>query len=116
MLDEGNNELELSRESFINKISLIVIGYFCYSTEIRFIIQTKEDNDFDSAFRRKESEFWHIKSLELACTFLPGECPLLGHIHISYQKHYAVVKDVIYENECDEEQVAVIKPMNGIEL
>lgn len=38
MLDEGNNELELSRESFINKISLIVIGYFCYSTEIRFII------------------------------------------------------------------------------
>ena len=47
MLDEGNNELELSRESFILKISLIIIGYFCYSTEIRFVIQTKEDTDFD---------------------------------------------------------------------
>ena len=70
----------------------------------------------DSPKYRKESEYWHNKSLELACTFLPGECPLLGHINVSYQKHYAPVKDVIDEEESNEDNVAVIKPLNGIEF
>ena len=75
------------------------MAYFCYSTEIRFIIQMKEDTTFDTPIKQKESEFWHAKSLELACTFLPGECPLLNHINLSYQKHFAPVKSTILEDE-----------------
>ena len=38
LIEEGKNELELTRESFIYKISHLAVSYFCYSTEIRFIM------------------------------------------------------------------------------
>jgi hypothetical protein len=38
LIEEGKNELELTRESFILKISHMAVSYFCYSTEIRFIL------------------------------------------------------------------------------
>jgi hypothetical protein len=38
LIEEGKNELELARESFISKTSNLAIGYFCYSTEIRFVM------------------------------------------------------------------------------
>jgi hypothetical protein len=47
LVDEGKNELELTRDSFISKVSTLSVGYFCYSTEIRFIMQMKEDPSFD---------------------------------------------------------------------
>jgi hypothetical protein len=84
LVEEGKNELELTRESFIMKLSHMAVSYFCYSTEIRFILQMKEDPSFETNDKNKESEFWHAKSLELACSFLPGECPLLNHINLSY--------------------------------
>ena len=84
LVEEGKNELELTRESFIHKISHLAVSYFCYSTEIRFILQMKEDPTFDQSSKSKESEFWHAKSLEIACSFLPGECPLLNHINMSF--------------------------------
>jgi hypothetical protein len=84
LLEQGKNELELTRDSFIGKVSFLAVSYFCYSTEIRFILQMKEDPSYDPTTKQKESEFWHAKSLEIACTFLPGECPLLNHINLSY--------------------------------
>ena len=47
LIEEGKNELELTRDSFIAKTSNLAVAYFCYSTEIRFIIQMKEDISFD---------------------------------------------------------------------
>ena len=47
LIEEGKNELELTRESFIFKISHLAVAYFCYSTEIRFILQMKEDPNFE---------------------------------------------------------------------
>lgn len=41
------NEMELSRDAFLEKISLLAISYFCISTEIRFIVQLKEDPTYD---------------------------------------------------------------------
>ena len=38
LVEEGKNELELTRESFILKLSHMAVSYFCYSTEIRFIL------------------------------------------------------------------------------
>lgn len=99
LLEQGKNELELTRESFIQKVSMLAVSYFCYSTEIRFILQMKEDPNYDPHSKQKESEFWHAKSLELACSFLPSECPLLNHINLSYQKHFAPVKQTIMEEE-----------------
>jgi hypothetical protein len=62
----------------------------------------------------KESEFWHAKSLELACSFLPSDCPLLSHILLSYQKHHSPTQQVIKENEVSEVNLQIVKPMNGI--
>ena len=36
LLIQGKNELQLTRDSFIDKISLVVVSYFCMSTELRF--------------------------------------------------------------------------------
>jgi hypothetical protein len=38
LIEEGRNELELTRDSFIRKTSSLAVAYFCYSTEIRFIL------------------------------------------------------------------------------
>ena len=87
------NEQELDRYAFLETVSFLTVGYFCVSTEIRFIIQLKDEissfNNFDIAEKTLESELWHSKSLELACSFLPSDCPLLNHVLLSYQKHHA---------------------------
>ena len=75
----------------------------------------KEDPTFDPIVKQKESEYWHAKSLEIACTFLPGECPLLNHINLSYQKHFAPVKTTIMEDEPNNDDLIVVKPLNGID-
>ena len=75
----------------------------------------KEDPTFDPMIKQKESEYWHAKSLEVACTFLPGECPLLNHINLSYQKHFAPVKSTIIEDEPNDDDLIVVKPLNGID-
>ena len=95
------------------------MGYFCVSTEIRFIIQLKEEissfKDFDSAKKTNESEYWHTKSLEVACSFLPSDCPLLNHILLSYQKHHAPSQSSIPENVNTSDYLRVVKPVPGIE-
>ena len=82
------NEESLSRESFLEMISFLIVGYFCASTEIRFIIQLKDEiNKFENFSIDKmtqESELWHTMSLDIACSFLPSDCPLLNHILLSY--------------------------------
>ena len=84
MLAQSKNESQLNRASFLEKISLLCVSYFCISTEIRFIIQLREDPTYEPESKGKESEYWHAKSLEIACTFLPSDCPLLSHILLSY--------------------------------
>lgn len=75
----------------------------------------KEDPNYDPLMKHKESEYWHAKSLEIACSFLPSECPLLNHINLSYQKHFAPVKQTILEEEPVTDDLKVVKPMNGID-
>ena len=61
------NEQEVSRDAFLETVSFYIVSYFCISTEIRFIIQIKDEiekfPDFDAKFKTKESEYWHAKSL-----------------------------------------------------
>ena len=90
LLQNNRNETELSRDSFLEKISLLAVSYFCVSTELRFLVQSREQylSSPVKKTRELESEFWHAKALEIACTFLPSECPLLNHVLLSYQKHH----------------------------
>ena len=46
-----------------------------------------------------EQEYWHVKALEIACAFLPSECPLFNHILLSYQKHHDPTNQPIHEDE-----------------
>lgn len=113
------NEEMLSRESFLDIISFLIVGYFCASTEIRFIIQLKDEiskfEHFSVEGRTQESELWHTMSLDIACSFLPSDCPLLNHILLSYQKHHAPSQTKIPENAALEERLRVIKPQTGID-
>ena len=63
----------------------------------------------------QQSEFWHTISLDIACSFLPSDCPLLNHILLSYQKHHAPSQTSIPENASLDEPLRVIKPLMGIE-
>lgn len=37
------NDQELDRNNFLQSISHLVVSYFCLSTELRFLIQLKEE-------------------------------------------------------------------------
>ena len=90
------DEYELTRDSFLEKIAIISVGYFCVSTEMWFLFQLKE---FDNTEKVLESEYWHTKSLEMVCKFLPSECPLLNHIMIGYSKHHSPIQYTIHEEQ-----------------
>jgi tetratricopeptide (TPR) repeat protein len=115
LLSVPRNETEFNRASFIDKISLLWVAYFCISTEIRFIIQLKEDETFDEKTKNEESEYWHAKSLEISWTFLPSDWPLLNHILLSYQKHHSPCQQTIQEDQENEQNLHIVKPLKGIE-
>jgi hypothetical protein len=92
-------EIELARDSVIEKISFLAVSYFCVSTELRFLVNLKDNPNVDPVQIKSESEFWHGKALEISCTFLPSESPLVSHILSSYTKHHAPVKQVINEDK-----------------
>ena len=85
-------DVELSRDSILEKITFLAISYFCVSTELRFLVSSKEKLSFDPVYVKAESEFWHGKALEISCGFLPSESPLVTLILSSYQKHHAPVQ------------------------
>lgn len=99
LLTTPNIEIELARDSVIEKISFLAVAYFCVSTELRFLVNLKDNPNVDPIQIKSESEFWHGKALEVACTFLPSESPLVSHILSSYNKHHAPVKQVINEEK-----------------
>lgn len=88
----STSEVELSRESLIEKITLILISYFCVGTEKRFVSAGDEERKKQW---EEQSEYWHTKVLELACGFLPPNCPLLAHIFSSHQKNHSLLQTPI---------------------
>ncbi|CAI2372323.1 unnamed protein product [Moneuplotes crassus] len=115
LMINAKNENQLTRPSFLEKVALLAVGYFCASTEIRFILQLNEDHTFTKKEKEPESEYWHAKSLEIACCFLPSDCPLVNHIMLSYQKHHSPAQQPIKEDEENEDELDCVKPLNGIE-
>ena len=62
-----------------------------------------------------EQEYWHVKALDIACAFLPSECPLFNHILLSYQKHRDPTMAPIEEDKEAEDNLVVLRPLKGIE-
>ena len=116
-LHESSDEVELGRESFLSKLSVLIVTYFCMSTEMRFLLQSRANYLKPEVKRDREleSEFWHAKALEIACTFLPSECPLLNHVLLSYQKHHDPTMQPIKEDEESNDVLSVLRPLKGIE-
>jgi len=82
---------EMCRDALYEKIIMLSIAYFSLATECRFIYS--EDNTAE--FYQQESKYWHKAAVEFVCTFLPSECPLVGHIITSYEKHNSLAQEVI---------------------
>jgi hypothetical protein len=74
---------ELSKDSLLEKIVLLTVGYFCVGTELRFLMASGKNKSM-----QKDSEMWHAKALHTSSTFLPGDCPLVSHVTSSYIKHH----------------------------
>ena len=43
----ANIEVELSRDSIIEKISFLAVSFFCVSTELRFLVNLKDNANVD---------------------------------------------------------------------
>ena len=121
LLKCSRNEDQMSRESFLEKLSLLIVSYFCISTEMRFLVQSKQGFSDQQSPRQqevkvKEQEYWHIRALDIACAFLPSECPLLNHIMLSYQKHHdPTLRPINEDQEQQDDFLNVVRPINGIE-
>ena len=118
-----DNSHELTRDAILEKIVLLSISYFCVGTELRFLSQNKKNKSegksnaelkLESKNIMKESEKWQAKAVETACTFLPSECPLVGHVISSYQKHHSIINQPILEDEVLDEQLTFVRPFNEV--
>ena len=121
---------ELTRDAMLEKIILLSVSNFCVGTELRFlalgdgkkgkdqikIVEGEEEKcekgDKKPKYTKLDSEMWHGKALEISSTLLPSECPLVGHVITSYNKHHAPVSQSIPENEPLIEELTVIHPLN----
>jgi len=77
---------EIGRDMMLDKACLLVAGYFCTATELRLLLGDEDRG------RLKEAQTLHSKALQIARDALPLEAPLLGHVQVSYQKHFAGVE------------------------
>ena len=116
-MQEPSDEIELGRDSFLSKLSILTVAYFCMSTEMRFLLQSRAQFLKPEVKKERdlESEYWHAKALEIACTFLPSECPLLNHVLLSYQKHHDPTLQPIKEDEEQQDLLSVLRPLKGID-
>jgi F0F1-type ATP synthase assembly protein I len=116
-----DNSHELTRDAILEKIVLLSISYFCVGTELRFLSQNKakaqeyEDKvSVSDKYDKGESEKWQAKAVETSCTFLPSECPLVGHVISSYQKHHSIINEAIPEDKELDENFTFIRPLNEV--
>jgi hypothetical protein len=78
---ESDYKFELLKDALMEKIIMIAISIFSYSSEIRLLGK----NIFFA-------ENKHRESIEISCKFLPNACPITMHFITSYFKHYNHLK------------------------
>eukprot|EP00826_Nyctotherus_ovalis_P002284 TRINITY_DN10443_c0_g5_i1.p1 TRINITY_DN10443_c0_g5~~TRINITY_DN10443_c0_g5_i1.p1 ORF type:complete len:287 (+),score=64.98 TRINITY_DN10443_c0_g5_i1:641-1501(+) len=80
---------EICRDALYEKVIMTAIAYFSLATEYRLL------NDSNGNLYQSESKYWHKAAVELACTFIPSECPLVAHIVSSYDKYNSLSQEII---------------------
>lgn len=74
---------ELERDSMGDKICLMIAALFCVATELRMLYGEEERR------MMRKARNCHYEALQLAKAVLPLESPLIEHLVVSYQKHFA---------------------------
>ena len=83
---------EISRDALYEKLIMTAIAYFSLATEYRLL------NTFNRLYEN-ESKYWHKAAIELVCTFIPNECPLVTHIISNYEKYNSLSQEVIVHSK-----------------
>jgi hypothetical protein len=67
-LSQCRDEVELYRDKFLEKLSILTVCYFCMSTEMRFLLHSRRKylKPEVKEEREIESEYWHAKALEVS--------------------------------------------------
>ncbi len=81
---------EICRDAVCEKVIVLAISYFSLATECRFRF-AEEQGEQDHI----DARLWHKAAVESVCSFLPADCPLVGHIVSSYEKHHPLAQEVI---------------------
>ncbi|EAS07471.2 hypothetical protein TTHERM_00572070 (macronuclear) [Tetrahymena thermophila SB210] len=98
---------ELSKKQLIEKMLLLSICFFTIATEIRFIELDKQKSfttnsktqqyDLYKQDAYKQSEIYHLKSIEIVCQAVTCYSPYITHLINSYHKHYNSSLELIEE-------------------
>lgn len=97
-------ESELSKDAMIKASSIVIVAYFCMATETRFIY-----SELGDIIRVKESKALHRRSIDLATSLLPLECPLVEHLKVSYNRNYAAFLDDSSTNRVSRLNISSLK-------
>jgi len=76
-------ERELSIDSMIAVCCTFIMAYYCYATEVR--LKYVLLNDLSCFY---ESEAVHKRSVELASSLLPMDCPLVEHLKLTFGRNF----------------------------
>jgi hypothetical protein len=68
---------EVSKESMVNKLALVIASMFVISTEIKFSVKNKE-----------EAKAWHKRTVQCSSELLPKDSLLVSQISESFTKEY----------------------------
>ncbi|EGR31517.1 hypothetical protein IMG5_107360 [Ichthyophthirius multifiliis] len=103
---------ELSKKQLIEKMLFLSICYFTIATEIRFIELDKyknQNNDNNNTLEKqqikinseqyRQSETYHLKSIEIVCLAITCQSPYINHLINSYHKHYNSQLEIIEEED-----------------
>ena len=110
LFSSPDQDLNLTRRSLVQTFMMTTVSYFCVGTEIRFLKESGCEEYQESL----EDILWHGRSLEMAISFFPGDCSLTKHVRTSYEKHHAPVTSQIPEGSEVNEDIKVLKSLEGV--
>ena len=98
---DSDPKYELLRDAIIEKILMLTVSFFSIANELRFL-GNKVDNGL----------YYHSKTVEISCLYLPSTCPIVKHYVNTYCKYYGngnLQIDLDKESKIDQEKYDVTK-------
>ena len=98
---DSDPKYELLRDAIIEKILMLTVSFFSIANELRFL-GNKADNGL----------YYHSKTVEISCLYLPSTCPIVKHYVNTYCKYYGngnLFIDLDKESKIDQEKYDVTK-------